>query len=115
MTEFGALYSLILRTQTTRARVVMLGVLGLLGVVIAIPLRGADDPLEAARQFVDGFGLTLVLPITTLVFASAALGDFIDDGTMVYLWMRPVPPVRAWRSPPPPPPSPSCSHSSSSR
>jgi ABC-2 type transport system permease protein len=28
--------------------------------------------------------------VTTLVFASAALGDFIDDGTMVYLWLRPV-------------------------
>ena len=90
MTRFRALYSLILRTQTTRARVVMLGVLGLLGVVIAIPLRGADDPLDAASHFIDGFGLTLVLPITTLVFASAALGDFIDDSTMVYLWMRPV-------------------------
>lgn len=90
MTRFRAIYSLILRTQTTRARVVMLGLLGVLGVVIAIPLRGADDRLEAASQFIDRFGLTLVLPITTLVFASAALGDFIDDGTMVYLWMRPV-------------------------
>jgi ABC-2 type transport system permease protein len=90
MTRFRALYSLILRTQTTRARVVMLGVLGMLGVVIAIPLRSADDPLRAATHFIDGFGLTLVLPITTLVFASAALGDFIDDNTMVYLWMRPV-------------------------
>ena len=90
MTRFAALYSLILRTQTTRARVVMLGLLGLLGVVIAIPLRGADNRLEAASHFIDGFGLTLVLPITTLVFASAALGDFIDDNTMVYLWMRPV-------------------------
>jgi ABC-2 type transport system permease protein len=90
MRSFRALYSLILRTQTTRARVVMLGVLGLLGVVIAIPLRGVDDHLEAAAHFIDGFGLTLVLPITTLVFASAALGDFIDDSTMVYLWMRPV-------------------------
>jgi ABC-2 type transport system permease protein len=28
--------------------------------------------------------------VTTLVFASAALGDFIEDGTMVYLWLRPV-------------------------
>jgi len=91
MTRFRALYSLILRTQTTRARVVMLGVLGVLGVVIAIPLRGADDRLEAASHFIDGFGRTLVLPSTALVFASAALGDVIDDGTMVYLWMRPVP------------------------
>jgi len=89
VTRFAALYSLILRTQTTRARVVMLGVLGVLGVVIAIPLRGAENRLQAT-EFIDRFGLSLVVPITTLVFASAALGDFIDDGTMVYLWMRPV-------------------------
>lgn len=91
MTEFKALYSLILRTQTTRARVLMLGALGLLGIVIAITLRGADDRLEAGARFIDALGLTLVAPITSLVFASAALGDFIDDGTMVYLWLRPVP------------------------
>ena len=90
MKQFRALYSLILRTQTTRARVLMLGALGLLGIIIAIPLRSADDPLEAGMHFIDNFGLTLVVPITTLVFASAALGDFIDDGTMVYLWLRPV-------------------------
>lgn len=90
MTEFKALYSLILRTQTTRARVLMLGALGLLGIVIAITLRGADDRLEAGARFIDALGLTLVAPITSLVFASAALGDFIDDGTMVYLWLRPV-------------------------
>lgn len=90
MKQFRALYSLILRTQTTRARVIMLGALGLLGIIIAIPLRSADDPLEAGMHFIDNFGLTLVVPITTLVFASAALGDFIDDGTMVYLWLRPV-------------------------
>lgn len=91
MSQFKALYSLILRTQTTRARVAMLTVLGLLGIVVAIPLRGADDRLEAGAHFIDAFGLTLVAPITALVFAAAALGDFIDDGTMVYLWLRPVP------------------------
>jgi ABC-2 type transport system permease protein len=90
VSRFVALYSLILRTQTTRARVLMLGMLGGLGIVIAIPLRSAVDPLEVGTHFIDAFGLSLVVPITTLVFASAALGDFIDDGTMVYLWMRPV-------------------------
>jgi ABC-2 type transport system permease protein len=90
VSQFRALYSLIVRTQTTRGRVGMLGVLGALGIVIAISLRGAENRLEAATHFIDGFGLALVVPITTLVFASAALGDFIDDGTMVYLWLRPV-------------------------
>lgn len=90
MSQFKALYSLIVRSQTTRARLLMLAAMGVLGIVIAIPLRNADDRLEAGTQFIDGFGLSLVVPITALVFASAALGDFIDDATMVYLWLRPV-------------------------
>ena len=28
--------------------------------------------------------------MATLVFASAALGDPNEDGTLVYLWLRPV-------------------------
>ena len=31
------------------------------------------------------------MPVTTLVFAAASLGDFREDGTLVYLWLRPVP------------------------
>ena len=29
--------------------------------------------------------------MVSLVFASAALGDVAEDGTLVYLWLRPYP------------------------
>ena len=38
-----------------------------------------------------GFGLALVLPVATLVFASASFGDLVDDQTLVYLWLRDLP------------------------
>jgi ABC-2 type transport system permease protein len=91
MTQFLALYQLILRSIATRGRIVALGALGLLGVIVASAI--GSDTRDAAR-FVDLFGLTAAVPLTTLVFASASLGDIIDDGTMVYLWLRPVPRVR---------------------
>ncbi len=89
MKQFTVLYSLILRSIATRGRVAALGALGLLGILVGALL--SSDQVRDAAQFVNLFGLTMVVPLTTLVFASAALGDIIEDGTMVYLWFRPVP------------------------
>ena len=91
MTQLRALYLLILRSVASRGRVVALGALSALGIVVAALI---DADARGAARFVDGFGLVVVVPLTTLVFASAALGDIIDDGTMVYLWLRPV---RRWK------------------
>jgi ABC-2 type transport system permease protein len=35
-------------------------------------------------------GFIALVPIVALVFASAALGDLREDGTLVYLWLRPM-------------------------
>jgi ABC-2 type transport system permease protein len=90
MIQFGALYDLMLRSQASRGRLALLGGLGAVGILIAIAIGSSDSAGRAGTQFVNSWGLALVVPVTTLVFASAALGDFIDDGTMVYLWLRPV-------------------------
>jgi ABC-2 type transport system permease protein len=88
--QFEALYWLILRSQATRARLALLGALGLVAILIGFAIGSSDSTAKAGTDFINVFGLTLAVPITTLVFASAALGDFIDDSTMVYLWLRPV-------------------------
>lgn len=41
-------------------------------------------------EFVYALGLTILLPILTLVMASAVFGDLVSDETLVYLWLRPV-------------------------
>jgi ABC-2 type transport system permease protein len=88
----SALYRLMLRTQVTRGRVGALVALGLVGVVVGFALGASDleDPLESGTRFINTFGLSLLVPVACLVFASSALGDPSEDGTLVYLWLRPV-------------------------
>jgi ABC-2 type transport system permease protein len=86
------LYRLLLRTQVTRARVLALLALGVVGIVVAFAIGASDPflPVRAGGRFVNTFGLSLLVPVTALVFAAAALGDPSEDGTLVYLWLRPV-------------------------
>jgi ABC-2 type transport system permease protein len=93
VTTFLAVYRLVLRSQATRARLLGLAALGAVGVIvgIAIGVSHPDDPSLAGAEFVSAFGLALLAPVSTLVLAAAALGDPTEDGTLVYLWLRPVP------------------------
>jgi ABC-2 type transport system permease protein len=70
--------------------------LGLLGVgAIAIGLlvqvSNPANRADAAWSLVDSYGLSLMIPVVSLMFASAAFGDLAEDGTLIYLWLRPVP------------------------
>lgn len=87
-----AIYRLLLRSMATRGRLVSLGLLGVVAVIVGVALGASHpfDPVDVGTHFVDGFGLSVLVPVTTLVFASASLGDATDDGTLVYLWLRPV-------------------------
>lgn len=91
-TQLVTVYRLVLRSIATPGRVVALGVLGLVGVVVAAAIGAADvgDRLATGTRFVNAFGLSLYAPVVTLVFASASLGEPTDDGSLVYLWLRPV-------------------------
>lgn len=69
-------------------------------VAIAVNAGDPGDPAQAGADFVNGLGLSLLVPITALVFGSAAFGDIIEDQAMVYLWLRPIrarlPVLAAW-------------------
>ncbi len=97
------IYRLVLRSQVTRARLAALVALGVVGVAVGAALGRADRPAEAlsdgtvvaghllaGARFVNTFGLSLLVPVTALVFAAASLGDPDEEGTLVYLWLRPV-------------------------
>ena len=87
-----AAYRVLVRTQLTRGRMIALGCVGAIGLLLAFGIRsdGGLDPAGAAYGFVDVFGMGLLVPIVTLVFAAASLGDLVEDQTLVYLWLRPV-------------------------
>jgi ABC-2 type transport system permease protein len=90
-----ALYRLVLRTQARRGRLLTLGAIALVGVLVAVAIASAEtttvqSDVQTAVDYVDAIGLGFILPITALVFSAAALGDFREDGSLVYLWLRPV-------------------------
>ncbi|HVM63604.1 MAG TPA: ABC transporter permease [Acidimicrobiales bacterium] len=87
-----AVYSTLLRGLATKGRMVALGMLALLAVALAVVVRARPgiDHADAAYNLVDNYGVSVLVPIVSLVFASAALGDPSEDGTLVYLWLRPV-------------------------
>ncbi len=88
----ATIYRIVLRTQVSLGRLAFLGLLAVVGLVVGLSIGVGNvfDRLDSGTNLVNAFGLTVYAPVTTLVFATAALGDPIDDGTLVYLWLRPV-------------------------
>lgn len=84
---------LTLRQLLTRGKL-----LALLGVVMLPPFMavlytasGATiAPERFAARLYDGLVLTTVLPLLALIFGGAALGNEVEDGTLIYLVMKPV-------------------------
>lgn len=91
---FFAEYRLLLRSVCTKGRLVAIGVLAALSVMTALIVALGDpfDPTDASVDFINR-NVASLIPVAVLVFGAAVLGDLIDDGSLVYLWLRPVP---AW-------------------
>lgn len=88
-----AVATLIARTQLTRGRLIaLIGVSGMC-VLFAIGIAAGEsgEDFTDTLTMLDQFGLTVAAPVVALVLASAAFGDQVDDRTLVYLWLRPVP------------------------
>jgi ABC-2 type transport system permease protein len=90
---FATVWRVLLKSVATRGRVVGMSVLGFIAVALGIAVHVANPVNRpgASWSLVDSYGLSLLVPVVTLVFASATLGDLAEDGTLVYLWLRPVP------------------------
>jgi ABC-2 type transport system permease protein len=86
-------YGIVLRQLVTRGRLAALMLVGAAATAIAIAVGASDnrsDPLDTGVQLISSLHFTLLVPIIALVFATAALGDMREDGTLVYLWLRPM-------------------------
>lgn len=87
-----ALYRILLQTSVTRGRLLaFFGAGGLLDLV-AYAIRSSDFAHRETdlAQLLDRAGLAIYVPVVALVFASSALGDLASDGTLVYIWLRPI-------------------------
>jgi len=94
LTAFVSVYRLLLRSIATRGRLAAIGALAAVSLLTALAVQASSpfNPLRAATGYVDG-NLSTLVPVAVLVFGAATLGDLIDDGSLLYLWLRPVP---AW-------------------
>jgi ABC-2 type transport system permease protein len=93
MAAIGLVYRVVLVQLVTRGRIAALLLVGTVVAVVAAAVGASDDvddPLKAAVHVIADLGFITLVPIVALVFATAALGDPRDDGTLVYIWLRPM-------------------------
>jgi ABC-2 type transport system permease protein len=88
----SALYRIMLRTSVTRGRLLAFVAAGALLDLIAYTIRVSDYASRETDVFglLDVAGLALYVPVVALVFSTSSLGDLNQDGTLVYVWLRPV-------------------------
>jgi ABC-2 type transport system permease protein len=91
----GFLFTLTLRQQAARKSTLLLLGLALLPVLLALLFRLTDneeDPQTwTSEALYAGLIVTVVLPITALMFGTSVIGDELEDGTAVYLMTKPLP------------------------
>lgn len=90
-------YRVLVRQIVSVGRLAALGALGAIMILVGWVVGNSTEregavagALFDGASYADGFGLIVIVPIVSLVFAAASLGDARDDGTMVYLWLRPI-------------------------
>jgi ABC-2 type transport system permease protein len=82
-----------LRGLLGRRRTVLMVLLVGLPVLVALLLRVAGSDVNVDR-ILDPMIVRTILPLVALVFGTAALGSELEDGTAVYLIIKPIP---RWR------------------
>ncbi len=93
----GTIFALTLRQMASWRRMLIIVLLALLPVLIAVIYRLGDTDAGTSRQdfavnvLMDAFIVTMLLPLSALVFGTAALGEEIEDGTAIYLLSKPIP------------------------
>ncbi len=90
-----ALFRLSLRQLTGRWRLLLLFLLAALpiGLVLLMTLLQGEDATdnEGYVNFVDGLLISVVMPVVSLVLATALFGNEVEDKTLNYLVLTPIP------------------------
>ncbi len=94
VSALGALFWLTLRQYSRGRRLLIVCLLFTLPSLVAIIVRSAR-PSEAVNSFEMALILTLIphtlLPLTALLYAAGMIQDEIEDQTLTYLLIRPLP------------------------
>ncbi|MEM9034012.1 MAG: hypothetical protein AAGA99_17185 [Actinomycetota bacterium] len=88
---FTAMYSVLLRSQIRTGRLLGLGALALLAIILGAVAGTGSNAVEDAVSVQGSFGLSVVVPVGALLIASSTLGDLVEDRSLLYFTLRPVP------------------------
>jgi ABC-2 type transport system permease protein len=94
MTAFGALVSVTLRGLLGRRRMILMILLAALPVLVGLLIRLAGGSRDAP-EILDAIVIRAVLPLIALIIGTATIGSEIEDGTIVFLLVKPIP---RWRT-----------------
>ncbi len=85
-------YRVLVRQLFSLGRGAALAALAAAVILVAWAVGASDSasPENDALRVVVDLGFGVMVPIVVLVFATAALGDMREEGTLVYLWLRPM-------------------------
>jgi len=89
MSVMAPLVEVTLRGLLGRRRTILLALLAGLPVLIALLIRFSGGRPDADR-ILDTLVVRTVMPIVALIVGTAAIGSEIDDGTAVYLLIKPI-------------------------
>ena len=94
----GVVFELTVKQLAGRGRTLLMLALAMVPVLLAVIFRLAGEADERQEFVADvlysGFIVTLILPLTALVYGTAVLGAEIEDGTAVYILAKPIPRAR---------------------
>ena len=87
--SFMAVYRLLLRSLATRGRLGFVLAVDVFIVIIAIAVSasGEVDADMSGYDLINGLGLFLLVPVAALLFATSALGDLREDGSVPWDWL----------------------------
>ena len=89
MTVAGALVTVTLRGLLGRRRMLLMLLLVALPVLVAVLIRIAGGGRDTAA-ILDALVVRTVLPLVALIVGTAAIGSEIEDGTAVFLLVKPI-------------------------
>ncbi|MEO5884688.1 MAG: ABC transporter permease [Candidatus Limnocylindrales bacterium] len=89
----GAIVSVTLRGLLGRRRAILMVLLAALPVLVGVLIRVGGGRADVP-EILDTLVVRTVLPLIALIVGTAAIGSEIEDGTLVYLLVKPIP---RWR------------------
>ncbi|MBW3561574.1 MAG: hypothetical protein KY437_03675 [Actinobacteria bacterium] len=78
------------RAQSTRGRFALAAGVGAALTLSAIAINVGSVGRAAVATLLTEAAFLVAVPVVSLVYSGASLGDLREDGTLVYLWLRPV-------------------------